>query len=132
MRISDWSSDVCSSDLRPDFSAPSAARYSSAIKAAKRSDAASTMRKFSPRLAEHFEAAPDRKTRHDAGDKQVRPCLLGAEYAQRRTENCNVTDGIVARTDPHRAHVRIAFAIAEQQQRDKSEEHTSELQSLMR
>src|SRR3546814_1132065 len=85
------------------------------------------MRKFSPRLAEHFEAAPDRKTRHDAGDKQVRPCLLGAEYAQRRTENCNVTDGIVARTDPHRAHVRIAFAIAE-----RSEEHTSELQSLMR
>src|SRR3546814_20735992 len=76
------------------------------------------MRKFSPRLAEHFEAAPDRKTRHDAGDKQVRPCLLGAEYAQRRTENCNVTDGIVARTDPHRAHVRIAFAIAEQQQHD--------------
>src|SRR3546814_2519515 len=100
MRISDWSSDVCSSDL-------------------------------------------------------------GAEYAQRRTENCNVTDGIVARTDPHRAHVRIAFAIAEQQQRDddvhdkrqranqahclrlgvracdqavdrRSEEHTSELQSLMR
>src|SRR3546814_15159917 len=79
MRISDWSSDVCSSDLRPDFSAPSAARYSSAIKAAKRSDAASTMRKFSPRLAEHFEAAPDRKTRHDAGDKQVRPCLLRSE-----------------------------------------------------
>src|SRR3546814_18012287 len=109
MRISDWSSDVCSSDLRPDFSAPSAARYSSAIKAAKRSDAASTMRKFSPRLAEHFEAAPDRKTRHAAGDKQVRPCLLGAESAQRRTENCTVTDCILPLTDTHRTQLRIHF-----------------------
>src|SRR3546814_19696795 len=112
MRISDWSSDVCSSDIRPDFSAPSAARYSSAIKAAKRSDAASTMRKFSPRLAEHFEAAPDSKTRHDAGDKQVRPCLLGAEYAQRSTKNCNVTDGTVARTDQHHPHSPHHFPIA--------------------
>src|SRR3546814_2143568 len=58
MRISDWSSDVCSSDLP------------------------------------------------------------GAEHAERRAHHRDIADRIVARADPHRTHVRVAGAVAIEQQRD--------------
>src|SRR3546814_5755477 len=96
MRISDWSSDVCSSDL------------------------------------------------------DVGPCRAGAEHAERGGDHRDIADRIVARADPHRAPIGIALAVAPQHQRAgevgdqrehadnphrlglRSEEHTSELQSLMR
>src|SRR3546814_3644229 len=117
MRISDWSSDVCSSDL-----------------------------------------APDAQGRHDQGDSEIGPGGARADDTGGSQKDRKIADCVVARAYPDRAHVGVATAVAIEHegnaavrdqrdhpddshrlgvrhpaaQRRRSEEHTSELQSLMR
>src|SRR3546814_3944390 len=87
MRISDWSSDVCSSDLEADQEAECRHR------------------------PEHPGALVDK----EIGDQ--------AQYAREHTEIDDMAAG---------QHDRLAGHVAVQLQKGRSEEHTSELQSLMR
>src|SRR3546814_9712652 len=98
MRISDWSSDACSSDL-----------LCLAAQGARR-----RRRAQSPR--------PDR--RNGAGHQRREPQrrhIVGQEGAAARPAAQHLAD-----------HPRIAVAIAVLSRQFRSEEHTSELQSLMR
>src|SRR3546814_3125946 len=92
MRISDWSSDVCSSDL-PDRPLPVPV---------DRKDDADARRRLSPRLA----AAPGQRA------DRLTPGKTAATSARRRTGT--------------------AVRASEAYRPTRSEEHTSELQSLMR
>src|SRR3546814_8933324 len=102
MRISDWSSDVCSSDLR-------LGREAAEDDAVHRAD---------PRAGEHRRRALGNH-RHIDGDAVA---LLDAELLQRVREADDVGEqrGIADRP-------RLAIGGV-----GRSEEHTSELQSLMR
>src|SRR3546814_4638653 len=94
MRISDWSSDVCSSDLEQRFH--------------EVTDAAS-------------EAVVDRR-RHGVGRCCRKTRQEPQQHDQRQDDAADAFDenrGALLEADQHIAHVR-------------SEEHTSELQSLMR
>src|SRR3546814_7267232 len=99
MRISDWSSDVCSSDLDGE-------------------------------VAQQVQLVPhaDARAPHPTEDR------LGTE-----TESLEPVEGDLhgRRFDPHRPvgggnHVEVAAAAEEVACAGRSEEHTSELQSLMR
>src|SRR3546814_4467698 len=120
MRISDWSSDVCSSDLISDIGG-----------------CCVTGRPLHPRLGIGVRAHP---FRHRAGPC---PCyllikaVLRCQTAQRRRHS----GGIVTRTRKilDSKVVRLCFLASGITERnelgaraDRSEEHTSELQSLMR
>src|SRR3546814_3399978 len=111
MRISDWSADVCSSDLR--------------LQPAQR-------------LLQRFvDVAPDR---HHLADRfhRGREQRLGAfELLEREARNLG--DDVIdrrlerGRGDAGDVVLDLVERIAERQlRRDRSEEHTSELQSLMR
>src|SRR3546814_3053538 len=108
MRISDWSSDVCSSDLRAH---PGGARF-------RRGDAATAARQLLGRLADARGAR--------------RPPLLAARCAaaRRAVEPPRSRSGDVARGFPQ----KLSRDDPDRQPRARfrSEEHTSELQSLMR
>src|SRR3546814_2518252 len=99
MRISDWSSDVCSSDLRVEIAR---AQHRARISAF----AATTVMGLEYRFDVSAHAFRDREGRNEG--------LLG-----RKTNEQVAPDGIelVVEDPPHHA---------------RSEEHTSELQSLMR
>src|SRR3546814_5933589 len=115
MRISDWSSDVCSSDLQP----PSSATIRSAIPLRMaRLLIAMTLftRRRGPPLT---EPTTHRKIKNrDEEDAKACRCKHAADHAG--------PDG-----DPAR---RASAGRDEQRDHapDRSEEHTSELQSLMR
>src|SRR3546814_3307756 len=101
MRISDWSSDVCSSDLvRP------------------RSDHAHLAADDVEQLRQLIDAGPTDEV-SDSGDAPVSP--------RRRL----TAIGIAAVT-PHRAELEYAELAIALPHPHRSEEHTSELQSLMR
>src|SRR3546814_5144790 len=102
MRISDWSSDVCSSDL---FSG----NHRITISSRCRMGAANTILRPADGLA--HEAG--RAGRHDGG---ARAC--------RRRGNARLAGG--------RERHYLAFSTCRRQLAERSEEHTSELQSLMR
>src|SRR3546814_6195003 len=118
MRISDWSSDVCSSDLIVDF-APGA-RSGIALD-------------DDPHLYE-IVAAPGRRVaaaglgRHERGERhaQFGPAFLRVdrrgELAGERVDDEEIAPGAAHFEPDARKFARI----------DRSEEHTSELQSLMR
>src|SRR3546814_10609457 len=108
MRISDWSSDVCSSDLRPD-----AHRGAGEFPAAERAAAAvlGLRRPCRGRPAGRDRFLQDRPRADAAASVLV-------DGARRNRAD---------RGD--RAHLR---RMAQQQGQARSEEHTSELQSLMR
>src|SRR3546814_4260095 len=97
MRISDWSSDVCSSDLRPCTVARRRERR--AVLAAGRTA--------------HLRQRPGADRAHAAGRRRTR----------RRAR-------AVARIGAGAGHA--AVAVRARPGPDRSEEHTSELQSLMR
>src|SRR3546814_2248474 len=103
MRISDWSSDVCSSDL--------------------------LVRKLG---REFLVAASDIEWLQAAGN-YVNPRVRGRDYPLRST-----IAGIAAQLDPdrfvriHRSYIVNLDTVASIEPLDRSEEHTSELQSLMR
>src|SRR3546814_5530218 len=111
MRISDWSSDVCSSDL--------SSRRIAAVRGilAYRLTEAFNQRRHLGRAQLERRAVDDQPRRHLADD-----CLLGERIFDERAPGRNQIDDVRGepelRCDLHRAV--------------RSEEHTSELQSLMR
>src|SRR3546814_3375250 len=106
MRISDWSSDVCSSDLADDRG--------------ERAEIDDMPPRQHDRRARHIavelEEGDDRSREGDRADRDAKPHFDAAdgEYLPR---------GI---GDPERLRIEIGGG------RHRSEEHTSELQSLMR
>src|SRR3546814_10593431 len=118
MRISDWSSDVCSSDLtfQPCIAVQPDRRAIGALQSAVRSP---PRRKRSPRRSEH--------RRH--------PCRPGrcARAAQSLGENQPFTAGRCDPPCPLRRRGKDAGPRRDLPVRPaRSEEHTSELQSLLR
>src|SRR3546814_6729848 len=104
MRISDWSSDVCSSDL-------------AAVKSAVNADVSEHIENFRSRIAGNQELPLSSDIR--AALQSVAPAL--ADYI----ESAQNIVGL-ALTDSAAAEAALpAFS-------ERSEEHTSELQSLMR
>src|SRR3546814_7336880 len=106
MRISDWSSDVCSSDLGV----------------------------VAGNLFRPIVAALDQKIRQHAADQAFR-CVFGKRHdevdaAQRRQQRHAIRDTIQRPARAFQTPYRIVVIDGHDQQR--SEEHTSELQSLMR
>src|SRR3546814_1783345 len=105
MRISDWSSDVCSSDL----SASARRRRTSPAAAATGSSSAYSFETWTKR-------SPGRS-----------PVAINACNSSRRASICAIRSGEI---------FVIAPALLRKQEpsvaKDRSEEHTSELQSLMR
>src|SRR3546814_1909244 len=105
MHISDWSSDVCSSDLRAD---EYPARKQPMVRKA-----------FRPRHAALAAAQPRQRDRPYSG----RGWDAGARKYARTTARLSRF---------HAPHGRQIWPRLSQQQLRRSEEHTSELQSLMR
>src|SRR3546814_5477693 len=106
MRISDWSSDLCSSDLCAGRSGRQAAR----------SDRAS--------VPVGLSATGDDVHASAGGDL--------AKYCVPSLRSCRVPHAVRCIEVPPRLLDTIADAIAWGERRARSEEHTSELQSLMR
>src|SRR3546814_4261045 len=100
MRISDWSSDVCSSDLGAICPAPSFAYRP-----------ARPYRRATPRRQRHMVRSPARRWR-----SPHRPHLSGSRQGNRGT----------IKNAPGQGKPEALI------QSERSEEHTSELQSLMR
>src|SRR3546814_1396568 len=116
MRISDWSSDVCSSDLSCQFPAQDADRATAAL---------------APSLA--LMTRPDRVSLR--GDQRH---VLGRQ-AQPLRERAALLDQPVAKRDHFRlarrrrgGHREVAHRALQRAVEERSEEHTSALQSLMR
>src|SRR3546814_1592670 len=130
MRISDWSSDVCSSDLQParrhaDDDAGAQAQRSGYgpdgqwPQGAELRDAQERLRRPGrPRPQPRYRTAPDR------AHGEVRLVLRWTEDVGRRTDPAQL----------RRAHAHRAGQRHDDDPPDplRSEEHTSELQSLMR
>src|SRR3546814_5579312 len=106
MRISDWSSDVCSSDLR----------------------------NIGDIAQRAFEARARQRTPADEGGRHLRDERRGAALALAAQRHRS--DIALRRSDGDDAARQILFGNDEGEERDarpvRSEEHTSELQSLMR
>src|SRR3546814_10159604 len=105
MRISDWSSDVCSSDL-PDWRQLFETRFPE-------------LRHLSGRLG----GVPRRGARRDADQYKIYRLSARARTHRRHR---------LARLAPERHHPSVGSGPLQQVHRERSEEHTSELQSLMR
>src|SRR3546814_1198923 len=109
MRISDWSSDVCSSELQP----PCVARALHHVTPGKATD-----RYAAPRGVAVFDGRDIEVMARDMGDFagaiEIADLRIGADEA------------------PQLAALVIKFVRGGNERHDRSEEHTSELQSLMR
>src|SRR3546814_3043230 len=106
MRISDWSSDVCSSDL--------VSSYYTALNGRLRA----------------LSATHDLLTSSDWGDTDLRD-IAEAELAPFNAGGKVVIDGPSVRFGPTKA-LSLGLSIHELAPNARSDEHTSELQSLMR
>ena len=69
-------------------------------------------------MAEDLEGGHEGQARHHGRDQDVRPARAQREHAARREEDRDVAEHVVARAEPHRAHVAVAVAVAVEQQRD--------------
>src|SRR3546814_6456632 len=127
MRISDWSSDVCSSDLA--FEAMEASRDQKLVDKANSLDGdkaaldkanASADPKLVKALAEREAALKAANTAAQAADRK----LEKIQREQQQDANRLSSQGDLARA--------TIVDLAQQQGKLRSEEHTSELQSLMR
>src|SRR3546814_10386055 len=118
MRISDWSSDVCSSDLLPlDPGRKACAAAPAQAACLDRVD--DLLRRLRPRRLQSLPAVMRGIVRHaqridDSATRKGEPLLPGKEG-----QFLDPPQPVRVRAIEHRRHVR-------------SEEHTSELQSLMR
>src|SRR3546814_8729510 len=117
MRISDWSSDVCSSDLQElaRLQQPAARAQGYAL--------------------EQISAHLDKAVQTVVGQKKV-SLLLRPEAAFFAQPTVDITPAITTELDRVVPSVSISppanWQPGQQQQQQRSEEHTSELQSLMR
>src|SRR3546814_5859207 len=128
MRISDWSSDVCSSDLSADgIAAPS---FRSVLRAVAADVFAHRSLVLGKRLREHMLAAAvaDRHEKQcvTVGRMRDRLQLMRADHRDRRRRQAVAGVGVVGRVGEQVGLAQVARV------RARSEEHTSELQSLMR
>src|SRR3546814_3153433 len=126
MRISDWSSDVCSSDLWPLGTTATASRNTASISAQSGRWRASCFREerqcIRPRgglVGEDIEAAQT----HCQVSRQLRRCTASRNGVAAPDIG---HEGRFGRRERHLEMEGKAIFI------DRSEEHTSELQSLMR
>src|SRR3546814_5451445 len=126
MRISDWSSDVCSSDLEHNALFRAKARLADFTFARETSFTVKVL--FRPQDDRHEQHrqrhAYDRASPKRFGHDRIMP-VIPEEAGER--ERIISRGGHLKEEPRHRAGQQ-----ADQQERDRSEEHTSELQSLMR
>src|SRR3546814_967361 len=125
MRISDWSSDVCSSDLMHDWQLSG--------------DWTAKNRKWlalcsSPQFHRHARLQPALRLRRCDFHQQVLDCLGEVANRFRRRHPYDPREGGSADGKALAGERRVAVRAYEQPGRlaKRSEEHTSELQSLMR
>src|SRR3546814_7502436 len=116
MRISDWSSDVCSSDLHADFRRPDRGSLLGADAAARRA-------LFHLSAGEPVARGTVDQSRFLARCAALEAAARAGLAAARRHRR-DRPDGRRNSADPHRAWLADLMA--------RSEEHTSELPSLMR
>src|SRR3546814_4162916 len=124
--MSDWSSDVCSSDLLQGLQGGALSRDIGVNQGAK-----ALLGRVDQVVNEALLQGDRARLRRDRRRDRVHQRLQGAEVGNRRTvvRGSRVVGGEEAREDRHgRLQVRTGL----QGQRGRSEEHTSELQSLMR
>src|SRR3546814_3891649 len=119
MRISDWSSDVCSSDLLPTTSA---AQHPGRCR--READPTEPVRGKSCRKFRQLPQQAPKPPDHGQGG-----FLTGERAARRRFRHASSVEGV-------RIAAPIAPAVKDTKSptisQSRSEEHTSELQSLMR
>src|SRR3546814_9433266 len=120
MRISDWSSDVCSSDLRGDGDQPVGGLFDRLAREAVVDDVVE--RDAAPAMDRLIEFL----ARAERGDRD-RHLPLGAGRDVRLEPAVRFMDDLVDRIGR-----REAVGIVAVPRGERSEEHTSELQSLMR
>src|SRR3546814_7857948 len=131
MRISDWSSDVCSSDLveLPDQRPQPVAEFD---------DAADEILDLHTSLRQHLRGhdpfrrlgREDEPLRRLVAPPRVRRRLLGAVVGAVDLDRADVAAGVFQLATLHQpGWVEV---VAPRHERPRSEEHTSELQSLMR
>src|SRR3546814_6378790 len=129
MRISDWSSDVCSSDLRSRATTTATARRQDHQSHPHRLHSQKNPLHHAPRPLRHLLHHPVRRRLRAAGlawrvDRAAQPARPGAVGAGRRAARRAAARAGAVDDRP------ADFARPPRQAR--SEEHTSELQSLMR
>src|SRR3546814_8106352 len=113
MRISDWSSDVCSSDLE---------RHAGLL----------GQRAEEGMLSAAGHAPGSKEVHHDhAAARQISGCEAGLVEAGHRRE-VEIGHRLVEHRGRHVARIALRRQAPEEVAGDRSEEHTSELQSLMR
>src|SRR3546814_2121205 len=112
MRISDWSSDVCSSDLPWRPAAGGSIGYDP-VRSAAPTDGPPVMPEAESRIA-LFPGAEPLAHREPPHNLEAEQALLGAVLVN------------------NRAYERVSEFLRPEHFADRSEEHTSELQSLMR
>src|SRR3546814_9468389 len=110
MRISDWSSDVCSSDLHREGSLAAAARLQQLAEPGD--DAQRVERALAGVRRQRMAALPVLRRLHQGAD----------DFAA----------AVVADLDQPRAFLAVVVGAPVEVMAGRSEEHTSELQSLMR
>src|SRR3546814_2154023 len=138
MRISDWSSDVCSSDLRPK---PNAKRRNRPSAKPKRPRPAASRKRSAQRKP---VLPPRRQSRNGLPALNRKPLNVRAGKRKKRP-SVNATKSAASMKPPSLPSVRLArkpsgkrrpngTALRAKMPRGskRSEEHTSELQSLMR
>src|SRR3546814_8997670 len=120
MRISDWSSDVCSSDLLLEQADESRAQPGGLLR-----------RQRLDRAAQPLHVLLDRRQVDDGAARQAlaRLAQAGGEGVHVGFEAGGLAHGLWS---PHSASCRSAAALCCVSCCVRSEEHTSELQSLMR
>src|SRR3546814_5857599 len=124
MRISDWSSDVCSSDLRP---APCAGARRCRRRCSRRRCSAAATRAFRTRRRRRHRCARGCRGRARAAGPPSSP------NGPRRSPACRTRRARPSPAARERASCRQGRRWRRRtRMRRRSEEHTSELQSLMR
>src|SRR3546814_2466910 len=116
MRISDWSSDVCSSDLKPAAAVPSRASKVSRKALAKSDEAQVVQRPDMDTLVKTDTVAEAVDVMSFQGRAESVPSSVLERFEQ----------------DAKPARAAMNDAIRQEGKSRRSEEHTSELQSLMR
>src|SRR3546814_7045758 len=115
MHISDWSSDVCSSDLGPEEPG------SSSTDRRLGDDPVRSRVRVRPVAIDHDGDVFSPVPRNHAAERHVSADVLVALSGVRKPSACNGAGDRIVFRESHRAGART-----------RSEEHTSELQSLMR